>query len=1509
MGNFENQMLDAIDILINQRTSNLQFDKTIRAKISQISSLSIGEYKVSYQNSLFYAYSLDLQEIYRINDEVYVQIHSGDFRKNPTILGRVSKLGEKYVNTLQIEDRFIDIGTNILSNGKQIGFISYFPTSQSVQLLSGGDITIDSLGLDLYKQEAIYLKIGGNFRTNLALEQQSGGGNYGIIVECQYYNSGLYKSHSEQDDDFINGSKEDKYIYIPYVLDVNNMLGQPYRYYTGSHQTAIFSVPGKDLKAIKAITLFCKDFPVQKVIQQVYKQGDELYIDNSKATIVNKDKLTLYRDQNDTYWHYNEDANSLLKAVDIWIKDLEFTFVEALTEEDLQGATLKIITPYGAYFKQAGDQRLLQAEVKYDGKRLDTTKTKIQFYWFIKDNSVSNGSQKYSQYAGSGWRCLNETRVVDGQMVFAPDSYKKIIKQIECPSKISWFKCVAVFDGNIIAATTKLYNLNNDRLIEITSSAGTQFDFGIGSTILTCTGAGTEYYWMYSYDGGPLMQEPRRTKNLQNVTIVEAQDFIYYEVTVYDGSDYVGSANITLYNKTDNINPFNVHIHNRSQIFKYDAYGVSPASNTKEEWDRMIIPDLSFDIYTSTGEMVELTDNEKQRMLQIRWIVPRDNTMLIVNQTEYETVYAQKGGAYQRRVLKNRANLSFAIENWYSTEKTNNDIILQVTYQGYKIMDNTNFTFTKEGEMGSNGTKYIARLVPNDNYAQEIYFVNGQIRSWSYNTDGKYSVNQTYNRTPSLKMQIWDGSDAPVFDGNPYNLSLNNNDVWTMLSKGRTQRPAYQISEAGVISQYLAINEAEHKAGIVQAKYTSNQLSGLARDYYATYPLMQVYGGSYTNAIVTGGYRFVMFQNDGSRSSFHEQAPFVLKLIKDDGTIDDSINEDDIIWGSSWNGTIKDQNNNILTPFTGTKTAKGNRVKIEPPGHYPNDGNVNEYITCTYGGTIIYISVHFYMNKYGLDAINGWDGNSIKINTEGDQYILAPQIGAGDKDSQNRFTGITMGKSFNVNGIGSGNSEIGLMGFHQGERTLFLDANTGNSIFGKASGAQIIIGPVGWGSAPAGSIFSSNYYNYAYGKPDSLRNEGMLINLVEPSIQFGSGNFVVNSIGHLTAKGGGSVAGWKITDTQLISPTDDLFLNSGGNIYGRGKNAQGTLQRHDSLNATGEGFYLGPDGLSIGSKFFANNEGIVRIGSNAVRGTYGKYWTIDGNGSGNSEHSYIKSGTEGQRGSVYLGTDKIALGNQFCVDSDGIVRVGYNAFSGSDTNPYWTINGSSGSSYISYRTNNFNATTYGNKLIINSSARDQEVYIGTNGLRLGSKAAIDNRGNATFNSGTIGGWTINQDSLQAGNIYLRSDGTIQGGTNYRWKISPNGEASFSGLKLDGVDFRQVISNNAQYITRTVYGDSSSTLEDYFFGYNKLQYILQYMAYRTFCIGADACVLPAYACRNAMWASGVSDSYNFNEVKNACLRSLENYYSWFGGNQLPSWVRSSVEGTYSTYKSRLQSITV
>ena len=109
----QQQICDAIDIIINKRVANLQFDKTVRATIVSVEDQSIGKYKVKYQDSVFFAYS-DPDKTYKKGAQVYVQIPSNDYNKPKLIIGSVKKIGTEYLTAVSAKDRVTEIGRNIL---------------------------------------------------------------------------------------------------------------------------------------------------------------------------------------------------------------------------------------------------------------------------------------------------------------------------------------------------------------------------------------------------------------------------------------------------------------------------------------------------------------------------------------------------------------------------------------------------------------------------------------------------------------------------------------------------------------------------------------------------------------------------------------------------------------------------------------------------------------------------------------------------------------------------------------------------------------------------------------------------------------------------------------------------------------------------------------------------------------------------------------------------------------------------------------------------------------------------------------------------------------------------------------------------------------------------------------------------------------------------------------------------------------------------------------------------
>ena len=346
MSKIQQSILDSIEILLNKRVSQLDFDKTVRATVVSVIDQSIGKYRVRYQNSIFDAFSADSDASYDTDDQVYVQIPSSDYKKTKLIVGSVKQLGTKYIDAVTAQGKMTTIGSNIFNSTQAVQLCSYNGQQQrSIKNI----IAVDSVALSTYKKQRKYILLGMNVRTALPTEQQVSGGNYGLIVQAKYYNTAYKSQDVQSDSDLITRT---------YVLDVNNMQGQPYKYTLKNRQYAIFSIDGNNLKEISDIQVFCTGFPVTKSGQ----------------------------------------------PADIFLSDFQLEFMEPLTDEELNGSSLKILTPRGAYLTSANDdQKYMYAEMKIKGRKVNYDTQHVDFYWFIKDTTVkSTDSTKFSNYAGEG---------------------------------------------------------------------------------------------------------------------------------------------------------------------------------------------------------------------------------------------------------------------------------------------------------------------------------------------------------------------------------------------------------------------------------------------------------------------------------------------------------------------------------------------------------------------------------------------------------------------------------------------------------------------------------------------------------------------------------------------------------------------------------------------------------------------------------------------------------------------------------------------------------------------------------------------------------------------------------------------------------------------------------------------------------------------------------------------------------------------------------------------------
>ena len=1282
LSDITDSILDAVGILVDDAISGLQFNKTIRGKIAEVVDASIGRYKIQYQNSYFTAYSADSNATYTKGSEVYVEILSNDFEKNAIILGTVRRLGSNYISIIEKLDKYTEIGPEQSVNNSEIQFCSY--SGNQTQTVSITNLSANAMMEAASASDT--LKVAMKIKTVLPSEQRAGGGNYGLKIVAEYFDA-AYVTQS-------TAHMLDR----EYLFDINDMTGQPYKYTSTVDQYTLFSIDAKNFRKIKSITAFCNGFPVTKTQQ----------------------------------------------PKDIFLSDIKFQFLKALTEEELSSSSLKITTPLGSYFTQnnADSKTLkLKADLKIKGKAVNYDYQQVDFYWFRHNPEVTALDPRFSSYGGNGWECLNKANSSGG---FLADTYEHDIRKDLCLTKETQFKCVAVFiDGGQSVSLSDIIVIKNktDNIValSLSSSAGTTFAFNTGYTVLTLQGYtptnATTYCWIESINGGtPVVLN--ETSNTLNVNIATpAATLLTYECGVYENGVYQGTASINLTNSNESLG-YTLVIKDGQQIFKYDTYGTSPASHSKAAADRMTIPVLSFEIYDKQGNLIDIPDADKvSKIKSFRWIWPtstdgpwadsktKKQTMLETSNTLTQITIADLANnrTVQKYALVNQPTFAYSIIDKYNPEYANtadayNQIKLEVEYpEGNFLTAFTNFSFTKEGELGTNGTQYVAQIELKSPYKElficgkdkKLYAVSSNNTSNFINIDGTNNNNKLSNL---FKVHLWDGA-TDVITSASYQWSLSNS------TKRSNNTSWLTISENNVT---INTNGTSY-SNILQVTITYDGLK-----FYATYPILFVSeiftraDGSYNIFYIDKGYREVMYESDGTRGKF-KGLPFVTTYLSPAGKadIDDPARSVSDL-NTSWNGPITAVTNSL------------NQFTIEPPAYYIAE-DTGHYISvkgapASVGHNVYtYLPIELYLNRYGMSAMNEWDGNSIQIDKDGNSYILAPQIGAGRKENDNSFTGITMGEVFqDVN-----NKEIGMFGYYKGARSLFLDAETGDAEFGLTGKGQIKI----HASDGEGTIDSGDYSTSGNGSGLKIKftstGSG---NEHGPYIKYGSDNFTVNSSGHLTAKGGGSIAGWNIDNNNLYSSNGLLYLNSSTpKIYGQ----ENSTNKHDTLTSTNSGFYLASDGLSIGSKFKIEPSGTVQVGNGAVSDSSDvRYWTIDADGS----QSYIKYGTRGSDGSVYISTNQINLGSKFYVSHNGVMRIGTGAVTQASGSKYWTINGTDSRSYISYNNTEYVPSITGPNTNLRGS--DDSVYLGTDGIRLGNAFGVDKDGNMKATSGYISSFAI-----------------------------------------------------------------------------------------------------------------------------------------------------------------------
>lgn len=1237
VNNLQNSLYQTMEMFAKYNNENSKSTITIECKIAEIVDAGLKEYVVTYLGNSFTAHAVN-DYSYTINDLVYVLVPDGDFTKNKIILGLASA-GISSDTSDSETDKYYEVSDNLFYNrAYDFQMSSYRDTEENIFILSSdkqhGFTAFDDLFSDfLSHYRTLCLKC--RIKTSFLAEQLNGQGNYGIVFTVPLQRKGE------------NG--ENAISLVSYSIDTSNMLGDPYNFNEFIEQSLYFTIDEQytynpNTGYAPTITYFCKGFP--------------------------------------------QDSEKAEKIFDINFVDVSLHFVKEYPDTISKGYCLIVQALEGEdYVNQwYSENKTLTPKLYIDGK--ETSLDKSEIYWFQQDASIKTDSLNYSPLGGYGWSCLNEK--IEENFI----SQKNIVIKKADVGKSCNYKCVVICGEKQLSTTINLRDLHAERYLKITSDNTIYIKEGGGYANLTVISRMPEIttrpsmivkdYWIisdnydnyttvvFNEDGYDLDSGLQR---LQNPTFDE-DNGVYvskYRYPVYkieDGKTLICTskylldnnekllASNSLYLYTSENSNCILNILNDNIVYKYDTAGVSPASSAYNGPLSCRINSLMALSYTLRKENGDLLTEEEYKQVYFKWTISK-NSLFTINGWDKKTDYVLEG-------YGNTIQLSYGIENKYNVDYANGQIFLEVNYAGLSRYATAAILFTKEGESGTNGTEFVARLVyggsgPDnsftygalDEYGLEkklklVYNVNDRNNIYYLQTNKNIETNEVVNK---LIDTIGDARIFPLVfkNGNKIDSTQYSWDIeYSFFDNRNLKVPFSIVTNDSTKSASLSVKDDERleikedgtgPCVILQGKVTikeNGNSTGTQQILYCYYPIDIILVDFDVSKInlkeipsVDAGYPEIMYNTDGYNPSYDSDNPFVFNTY-------------------NYSNIVK----NFYATNRFVEKEENNVIYIIPSNKYEDGQSRNyAYLKCSneYGNFYYYRPIVLYFNRYTMNNINEWDGNKIYTG-EDDTYLLSPQLGAGIKEKDNSFTGLVMGIRDTNNNTSS--SQVGMFGYYQGIQSLFINAKNGSAIFGTKAisnetgvtdtSGQIIIDP----TSNNAMLYSNNFWK-EYNKDglpknyskSNRNNEGMLIDLSTPSIEWGNGNFSVTKEGYLTAVGGGKIAGWNIADTLLYSEgagtKGGVTLDSGASEasadnydfaigeryykYGAGKIYSHNLKEwkevpYNSLSkainyrvlAKNNGFHLSKDGLSIGRYFSVDGEdGELRAGSGVIG-----YWNI-----------------------------------------------------------------------------------------------------------------------------------------------------------------------------------------------------------------------------------------------------------------------------------------------------------
>ena len=236
------------------------------------------------------------------------------------------------------------------------------------------------------------------------------------------------------------------------------------------------------------------------------------------------------------------------------------------------------------------------------------------------------------------------------------------------------------------------------------------------------------HYWYSDVPGSQYQQNKTKMNSVYRISIGKITESATYKVTAFitqDGiTQSIETKEITLTNTSGSTLNYHLEITNGIQSFLYTEGGKSPTANTSTGSGYALSP-LTFRLYNQSGELLcdSAVDSQETRefitMLHPTWTWSDSSYSLLTTQYKGSTNCSTSSDDVTKLQLENESRFVYGLKDDFNVNLIDNsNVQLKVYYSDQAIFAETDFTFIKQGELGTNGTDtYLYMKDP----AYEIY--------------------------------------------------------------------------------------------------------------------------------------------------------------------------------------------------------------------------------------------------------------------------------------------------------------------------------------------------------------------------------------------------------------------------------------------------------------------------------------------------------------------------------------------------------------------------------------------------------------------------------------------------------------------------------------------------------------------------------------------------------------------------------------------------------------------